>query len=249
MTHPPTIVTPLYHVLEKANLLPGFLQDPHKGKLLFEIIVFSWLVALFLILLALLVYRRMKKTPGRLQSGIEIMVEGLANLLDSLIGPGGRKYLPLLGTLFIFIFCLNLMGIIPGMMSPTSSWNCTIALAMVVIIYVQGTGIKEHGFFGYLKHLAGSPKGIAMWCLAPLMLPLHILGELVKPLSLSLRLFCNIYGEDTVILSIINLGFPYIWLTIIMVAFAVLTSLIQAFIFTALSCIYIMILTSHTEEH
>jgi len=254
--HPPTIVTLLYYLLKEHGLLPGFLKDPHWGEQWLGLIVFTWLVILILGIVSFIVSRRLNKIPNRLQSVLELTVEKLAELLDSLIGPGGRKYLPLLGSLFLFITCLNLMGLIPGIKSPTSNWNCTIALALIVIIYVQAVAIKENGFLGYLKHLSGSPKGLIMWGLAPLMFPLHILGEAVKPLSLSLRLFGNISGEDTIILSIVGLvksaglfaPLPFI-LLLFLFGLAVVTSFLQAFIFTALSSIYIMISTAHTEEH
>jgi F-type H+-transporting ATPase subunit a len=254
--HPPTIVTLLYYLLKEHGLLPGFLQNPKTGELFLGLIVFAWLVIVVIGIIAFIVSRKLKKIPGRLQSALEIVVEKLAEMLDSFIGHGGRNYLPILGSVFIFIFCMNFMGLIPGMMSPTSNWNCTIALALVVIIYVQYVAIKANGIGGFLKHLAGSPKGMIMWGLAPLMFPLHIAGELVKPLSLSLRLYGNIYGEDTIILSIVNLvqsagifaPFPFI-LLLIMFVLAIFTSFLQAFIFTALSSIYIMISTAHTEGH
>jgi F-type H+-transporting ATPase subunit a len=254
--HPPTIVTLLYYLLKEHGLLPNFLKDSHWGEQWLGLIIFAWLVILILGIVSFIVSRRLNKVPNRLQSALELIVEKLAELLDALIGHGGRKYLPLLGSLFLFITCLNLIGLIPGMMSPTSNWNCTIALSLTVIIYVQAVAINENGFWGYLKHLSGSPKGLIMWGLAPLMFPLHILGEMVKPLSLSLRLFGNIYGEDTIILSIVGLvksagifaPAPFV-LLVIMFILALFTSFLQAFIFTALSCIYIMISKAHTEEH
>ncbi|MBI4834729.1 MAG: F0F1 ATP synthase subunit A [Planctomycetes bacterium] len=253
--HPPTFVTALYYILKEHNLLPDFLMDSHRGEQLLGLIVFAWLIIIVLTVVSIIASRNLKKTPGRFQSAFEVIVEKLANLLDSLIGHGGRKYLPVLGTVFVFIFCLNLMGLIPGMMSPTANWNMTIALAVAVIIYVQAVAIRAHGILGYLKHFAGSPKGAIMWALAPLMFPIHLLGELIKPVSLSLRLFGNISGEDMIILSIVGLvknaglfaPFPFI-LLMIMFLLAVFTSFLQAFIFTALTCIYIMILTAHEEE-
>lgn len=248
-----TIFSWLYYQLEASNLLPAFLKGEH-GEKYFGLIIFSWMVIIGLVVLSILATRRLKKVPGRLQGALEFVVDSLANLLDSLIGPGGRKYLPLLGTTFIFLFCLNLLGLVPGMISPTANYNTTIAFSLVVIIFIQAYGIREHGFLGYLKHLSGSPQGIAMWCLVPLMFLIHSLGELVKPLSLSLRLFCNIHGEDTIILSIAGLvqsagiwaPVPFILLLFLTILMAALASL-QAFIFTALSCIYIMLITAHTE--
>jgi len=253
--HPPTVLTPLYRLLEGHHLIPGFWQNHPQGERLFEVFGFAFLTALFLVVSCWIISRSLKRIPGRLQSILEVSVESLAGMVESLIGPGGRKYLPLLGSLFLFIFCLNLMGLIPGFMSPTANWNCNIALALVVIVFVQAMAIRANGLGGYLKHFAGSPTSVLMWCLAPMMFPLHLLGELVKPVSLSLRLFGNIYGEDTIILSMVDIsktatigGVP-LPLPIPMMAFAIFTSFLQAFIFTALSCIYIMIMTAHTEEH
>jgi F-type H+-transporting ATPase subunit a len=253
--HPPTIVNGLYEKLLQSDLLPGFLKG-EKGGTFFQLIVFSWLIIIVLVIIAYINSRHLKQIPGRLQAIMEIIVEKLGGLLESLIGHGGKKYLGLLGTTFIFIFCLNILGLIPGMISPTANWNCTIALALIIIFFIQAYGIKENGFLGYLKHLGGSPKGIAMWLLVPMMFPLHLLGEVVKPLSLSLRLYGNISGEDTIILAIVNiiqspslswLPIPSFIGLILMMGFALFTSFLQAFIFTSLSCIYIMVMTAHSE--
>ncbi|MCK4908541.1 MAG: F0F1 ATP synthase subunit A [Planctomycetes bacterium] len=253
--HPPNVLTaPLYEWCKQIPWFPDFLKG-ELGQKHFETIVFSGVIMVILVTVALIAKPRLKKIPGRLQSILEVSLEMLANMLDSLIGPGGRQYLPLLGTSFIFIFCLNMLGLIPGMLSPTANLNCTAALAIVIFIMVQSYGIKANGFVGYIKHLAGSPKGVAMWVLAPLMFPLHILGEMVKPFSLSLRLYGNISGEDTIILALAKIaenskvfGMPIIPVPLPMMFFALFTSFLQAFIFTALACIYIMILTAH-EEH
>jgi F-type H+-transporting ATPase subunit a len=243
--HPPTIAGFLYQKLYQSNILPGFLKGK-DGETYFQIIVYSWTVIGFLIILSYLATKRLdKRTPGRLQSLMEIVVDFLGNLLDSLIGHNSKKYLGLLGTAFIFILCLNLLGLIPGMISPTANWNCTVSMAIVVIIMVQVYGIKEHGFLGYIKHHAGSPKEIATWLIAPLIFPLHLLGELIRTVSLSLRLYLNIFGEDTILISLANMGFPLLPLQLIIMGFAVFTSVLQAFIFMALSSIYIMLMTSH----
>ncbi|MFH0889311.1 MAG: F0F1 ATP synthase subunit A [Planctomycetota bacterium] len=253
--HPPTIVNGLYEKLLHNDLLPVFLRG-ENGEKLFQLIVFSWFIIIVLVIITYINSRHLKRIPGRFQAAMEIIIEKLTGLLESLIGYGGKKYLGLLGTIFIFIFCLNLLGLIPGMISPTANWNCTVALSLVTILFVQSYGIKENGFLGYLKHMSGSPKGIAMWILVPMMFPLHLLGEAVKPLSLSLRLYGNISGEDTIIMAIVNIiqSPPLAWLPIpsfigliLMMGFALFTSFLQAFIFTALSCIYIMVMKAHSE--
>lgn len=245
---PSSVASKLYHKLAESDLLPDFLSG-EQGESFFSVIFFSWIIISGLVLISFLVSSRLKKIPRRLQGVLEITVESLANLLDSLIGPGGRKYLPLLGTIFIYIFCLNLLGLIPGLLSPTANLNSTFAIAIPTVFLIQVYGIKEHGFMGYLKHMAGSPKGIALWSMAWLFFVVHLIGELAKVLSLSLRLFCNIHGEDTVIHSLATLGIPYLPLLLMMMILAVFTAFLQSFIFTALSCIYIMTLTSHGDEH
>lgn len=242
--HPPTLLGPLYGKLAEKGLLPSFLRG-ENGETYFQLIVLSWAVMGFLILMSFPWSGRLKRVPGRMQALIETVVDSLGNMLDSIIGHGGRNYLGLLGTAFIFIFCLNILGLIPGFIAPTANWNCTVSMAIVMILMVQVYGIKEHGFWGYLKHYMGSPKELITWFIAPLMLLVEILSEIIRVMSLSLRLYVNIYGEDMIIISLANMGIPMLGLQIIMFNFAVFSSFLQAFIFTALSAIYIKLITAH----
>lgn len=244
--HPPTILGPLYKTLAEKGLIPSFLKG-ENGETYFQLIILSWAVMGMLIVTSFIFSRRLKRIPGRMQSLIETIVDSLGNMLDSLIGHGGRQYIGLLGTSFIFIFCLNIIGLIPGLISPTANWNCTVSMAIVMIFMVQVYGLKEHGFLGYLKHYMGSPKELATWLIAPLLLVVEILSEIIRVMSLSLRLYVNIFGEDMIIISLVNMGLPLIALQIIMFCFAVFTSFLQAFIFTALSAIYIKLIISHSE--
>ncbi len=149
-------------------------------------------------------------------------------------------------------------GLIPLFKAPTSLFETTLSLALVVFLYVQITGFRKLGFGGYFYHLVGSPTDVMGWALVPLMLPLHIIGELAKPVSLSLRLFGNIMGEDVLIAVFTGLGvltlaaigspigipleFPFIFL-------GLLLSTIQALVFTLLSTIYFSQMLPHEEEH
>ena len=242
--HPPTLLGPLYKALVENGWMPSFLKDEH-GETYFQLIVLSWVVMGFLVLMSFLWSGRLKRVPGRMQGIMETIVDSLGNMLDSLIGHGGRNYLGLLGTAFLFIFCLNFMGLIPGLISPTANWNCTVSMAIVMIFMVQVYGLREHGFMGYIKHYMGSPKELATWLIAPFILLVEVLSEIIRVMSLSLRLYVNIYGEDLIIISLVNMGVPMIGLQIIMFCFAVFTSFLQAFIFTALSAIYIKLITAH----
>jgi F-type H+-transporting ATPase subunit a len=223
----------------------------------FRIVVFSLMVGAILSVLVIAAYRKRSIIPGPLQNLIEWVVEGLSNMIITILGEQGRRYVPFLGTLFVYIFCMNVFGLIPGMFSSTAKLNTTLGLAICVFLYVQFTGIRNFGIFGYIYHLAGSPKSLVEWCLVPLNLPLHIIGELAKPVSLSLRLFGNISGEDMLlaifaglgvtILSFIGLpvGIP---LHVPFIFLALLTSFVQALVFSLLATIYFSLMSNHDEE-
>ncbi len=202
--------------------------------------------------------RRLNRIPGRGQTAVELLVEGLDQFVCGILGPvEGRRYLPFLGTLFVFILSMNLAGLIPGLKSPTSSFTMTGALGLCVFVFVQATGIRRLGMLGYLDHLAGQPRDAAGWILAPLMLFLHVVGEIVKPLSLALRLFGNIMGEDTLLAVFVMLGaLTMAWSRLPLglpfhlpfVLLAIIFSVVQALVFTLLSTIYIYLMLPH-EAH
>jgi F-type H+-transporting ATPase subunit a len=179
----------------------------------------------------------------------------LNNFVVGIIGPGGEKYTPLVGTIFIYVLTMNLIGLVPGFKAPTSGLSITIALAVIVFVLYNYYGVKKVGFFPYFKHLLGEP----LW-LAPLMFPIHVIGELARPLSLSIRLFGNIFGEETILVILAAMSFAIIRyhgtpvLTIPyqfpMMLFAVFTSFVQAMVFAMLTAIYIAIaISGHEEEH
>jgi len=185
-------------------------------------------------------------------------VEGLSSFIISILGPAqGPRFVPFLGTLFIYILAMNLFGLIPFMHSPTASLNVTVALALTVFVYVQFIGFKELGPLGWLDHMLGNPRNLTGWLLAPLMLPIHVLGELAKPISLSCRLFGNIFGEDMLLVAFASLGvtmlpFKHLPFGVPMHALffplALLGSVLQALVFTVLSSIYILLMLPH-EHH
>jgi F-type H+-transporting ATPase subunit a len=222
-----------------------------------EGMIFAFAIAGLLILVAQLASRNPTMVPGRLQNVVEMVVEGLQNFIVGILGPDGKRYVPFLGTLFVYILAMNLSGVLPLGKSPTASPNTTVALALCVFLYSNFIGLKRNGPIGYVKHLAGSPKSAVEWVFVPIMLPIHILGELARPVSLSLRLFGNVTGEDVLLFAFCSLGVtalaainspigipfqtPFILL-------AFLTSFIQALVFTLLSTIYILLWLPHEEE-
>jgi F-type H+-transporting ATPase subunit a len=213
-----------------------------------DAVLIGIITAIILGLVAFLATRNLQRIPSKGQAFLELIVGSLENFVVGLIGPEGRKYLPIVGTLFIYILVMNLSGLIPGWKSPTANINVTVALAVTVFLYVQYQGIRANGLLGYLKHFAGEP----LW-LAPLNFPIHVIGELARPLSLSIRLFGNIFGEDMVIIILLGLGlgvlggFP-LPVQVPMYFFGVFTSFVQAMVFSILTCVYIAGATVH-EDH
>jgi F-type H+-transporting ATPase subunit a len=210
----------------------------------------SWTVLLLLVAAIVVGTRRMGRVPRGWQNLWEWTYEVFRGFAVSVMGPVGEKYTAFLATCFIYILCLNVLGIIPGFLSPTSSINMTAALALTVFVYVQYCGFKAHGF-GYLKHFLGEP----LW-MAPLNVIIHVIGELAKPVSLSIRLFGNIYGEETVIAELAKLAariqhaiYVPVPIQLVMVAFAIFGGFIQALIFTMLTAVYISLAIGGHEEH
>jgi F-type H+-transporting ATPase subunit a len=244
-------------MLLKAFVLhPGTLA--YRYVEVFENAFFALLSGAFLCLVAWRVYRRRSVLPGRLQAFVEMIVEWLEGLASTMMGPKyGRHFTPFIATLFVYIATMNCFVLIPLGKSPTSTFLNNISIAVVVFLYVQYTGIKRQGLLGYLHHLAGSPKDLAGWCLSPLLFALELFGEFVKPFSLSLRLFGNIFGEDlllavfallgVVVLSPLHspVGLP---LHVPFYFLALLLGLIQALVFSLLSTVYISLMLPHGEH-
>jgi len=171
----------------------------------------------------------------------------LDDFICGILGAKGRRYTPFIGTLFIYILFMNLFGIIPLMKSPTASWSTTLALAICVFVYVQYTAIRELGFLGYLDHLMGKPRGIlAFSVFIPLMmLILHIVSELVRPISLSLRLRSNIWGDDLLLSVLSGFGLGGVPLLVFSSLLAILAAVVQAVVFSLLTTIYFALVLAH----
>lgn len=236
-----------YNALEE--LIPASLHGVINPS-----VMASWTVLIVLLVAMYLGTRRMTKVPRGWQNLWEWTYQVFLNFARTNVGPGGEKYIPYLATAFVYIFCCNVFGIIPGMISPTASLNMTVALALTTFCLVQYAGFQAHGW-GYLKHFLGEPL-----YLAPLMLPIHVIGELAKLLSLSIRLFGNIFGEDTVVAEMMKMGIihvtPHLILPVpfhlVMVVFAIFTGFIQAFVFTLLSAVYLSLAIGggeHDHDH
>jgi F-type H+-transporting ATPase subunit a len=196
-----------------------------------EHVMYTWFVMLVLIVLAFLASRGLKQVPTGLQNLMESIVSGISNLIEETMGPKGMAYFPLLATFALFILVSNLIALIPGFYPPTANLNTNAALALTVFVMTHVIGFKEHGI-GYLKHFMGP-----ILALAPLIFIIEVIGHLARPLSLSLRLFGNMYGHEIVLMIFIALV-PFL-LPVPMMLMGVLVAFIQTFVFTLLAMIYI----------
>jgi F-type H+-transporting ATPase subunit a len=222
------------------NGIAGFASD-WKGSF------FALGSAVLLAVLGLTAASRREMVPGRMQNAAEFIVEKARGFLEEMLGRYADEHLPFLGTLFLYILLMNLSGLVPLLKAPTSMLETTAGLAIVAFVYVQINGIRYLGPAGYLHHIAGSPESPADWMMLPLMLPIHLVSELARPLSLAIRLFGNIMGEDTLIAVFTGLGaallaslFPVgIPFALPLVLLAILLSTVQALVFTLLTTLYI----------
>lgn len=195
-------------------------------------VVYSWVAIVFLLIIGWLAARNVQLVPGKLQNVFEVIIDGIENFQVGMMGEHGRPYFPLIASIGFYVFTCNVMGLFPGFMSPTSSLNTTLSCALVTFVATHYVGVKEHGFH-YIKHFMGP-----LLPLAPLMLPIEIIGHLARVLSLTLRLFGNIMGEDLVLATLFFLAGKY-FAPLPMMFLGVFTSFIQAFVFALLSMLYI----------
>ncbi|MBA2727794.1 MAG: F0F1 ATP synthase subunit A, partial [Parachlamydiaceae bacterium] len=220
-------------------------------------IIFAVIIASLIAILFYFGTRNSRLIPTGLQNFLELIAHNLRSLVVGILGADGDKYLPFLGTLFIYILCMNLAGIIPFMKSPSSNINITAALGLCVFIYIQFLNFRNMGIGGYFYHLAGSPKNLTEWLIAPLMFPIELLIQLSRPVTLALRLFGNVLGEDILIAAFALFGIGLVAsfnspvglpLQIPFMLLGMLTSLMQALVFTLLTTVYILLSMPHKKE-
>ncbi|MEI7904616.1 MAG: F0F1 ATP synthase subunit A [Candidatus Firestonebacteria bacterium] len=226
-----------------------------------DVITMSWIVMAVIIILLYFAARKLQKTPAGMQNAVEFTIEWVIAKSKEFMGENGPRFLPLFITLFLFIFFGNLMGLVPGLKSPTSNINITFALAIIIFCSTHYFGIKEKGLLGYLKHFAGPP-----YWLAPLLFPIHLIGEFIRPVSLAFRLFGNLMAKELLLGILATLfvifvsadmntavkgalmGVTLVLRPLIMLL-GVLVSFIQALVFTMLAMVYIAGAISPSEEH
>jgi F-type H+-transporting ATPase subunit a len=235
------LVAPLKHAF--CSAIYGWFGKNYvpAAKIIPDHIVFAMIIFLFSCIFFPLVRRSFSmEKPGKVQHILELVVEFLNSQLEEIIGHGGKKYLPMIATVGLFIFMMNIVGLIPGFLPPTSNVNVTAGCALVVFMYYNYLGIKKQGLLNYLKHFCGP----VAW-MAPLMIPIEIISHLARPFSLTVRLFANIYGEELIIAVFFSL-LPLV-LPLPIMGLAIFTSFLQAFIFMVLTMIYVA--GAVAEEH
>ena len=213
------------HPLNLTSFLPASIQHHYLH-------VIMLLVAVLIIFIMGLYARTLRKeVPGKAQNFFEVLVGGINNLAVDVMGQEGKAYIPVVFGIGLYVAVSNLMALIPGLIPPTSNMNTTAAPAIFVFLLYNFIGIKKHGA-GYIKHFLGP----LVW-LAPFMIIIEFISHLARPLSLTMRLFGNIAGEDLVVVILFMLV-PII-VPLPMFFLMIFTSVLQAFVFMMLTMVYI----------
>lgn len=195
-------------------------------------VTYTWFGMAVLIGLAIMARMSLKKSaPSGVQNFFEVVIDGLENFIQDIMGPEGKQYFALIASLFLFILVSNLLGLIPGFDSPTANINTTLALALVAFTATHYIGLVRHKL-GYVKHFMGP-----MWGLAPLMLPIELISHFARVLSLTFRLFGNMVAKHKLLLVLALLA-PY-GAPIPILGLGVLVAFVQAGVFTLLTMLYL----------
>lgn len=224
-------------ILSLFNLHAEHPARPWTNFITMQILV----AAIIIVLFAILRPRLSMDRPGKTQHIFETIYTFLRGEASDSIGHEGPKFLPFLGTLFIFILFSNLIGVIPGFESPTMNPSVPAGCALLVFCFYNFMGFKQQGVFSYLKHFAGP-----MPLLAPLMVPIELISHLARPMSLTIRLFANMLAGEKV--TVVFLGLTYLVAPAIFMGLHVFVSFLQAYIFVLLTMMYLSETVPH-EQH
>jgi len=215
--------------VQEESLLMDLIINPHVVP---HYVSYAFLASFLLVGVALLMRGSLALVPKGVQNFMEVMVESLYRLAEENIGHDwGKYFFPLIGTLGLYILVSNFMGLIPGFTAPTSNINMTASMAVPVFLATHYYGIKVHGV-KYIKHFLGP----IMW-LAPMMFIIEFIGHLVRPVTLSVRLFGNMIAKHMLLFAL-GLLVPFI-IPVAILGLGVLVSLIQAFVFVLLTSLYL----------
>src|SRR5260221_1004095 len=174
--------------------------------------------------------------PGHGQQTLEVGVLAVRSMLEDIVGPHGLQFFPVVMTFAVLILVSNLMGLFPLFMSPTSATSVTFALGLSSFVYYNAIGIRENGLFGHLKHFAGP-----IWWIAPLIFPIELISNFIRPFSLGIRLFGNLFADEKVMDTIAHLAPPFTYwgVPVLLMPLSLFVALIQTFVFVLLSQLYL----------
>jgi F-type H+-transporting ATPase subunit a len=208
-------------------------------------VMFFIACVLSIVIIWILKGRLSSEEPGHGQQTLEVSVLAVRSMVEDIIGPHGLKYFPIVMTFAVLILVSNLMGLFPLFMSPTSATSVTFALGLSSFLYYNYIGINENGLFGHLKHLAGP-----IWWIAPLIFPIELISNLIRPFSLGIRLFGNLFADEKVLETVASLAPPWTWVApIALMPLSVFVAFVQTFVFILLSQLYISEVSHAPHEH
>jgi len=220
MEHPILFLVKLFELIGLGHFAHHY---PH--------LIYTWFVMLFLIVLMGLGSRAVSMIPGKGQNFLEFIIGEMEEFIVSVTGEEGRRFFPVLATVFIYILVCNLFGLFPGFYPPTATVNTTASCALVVVPFTHVIGYMYHGP-KYIKHFLGP-----IWWMAPIILPIELIGHTARILSLTIRLFGNIAGHELVLAILFMLAGAF-FAPLPIMALGIFVSLVQAFVFFLLSTMY-----------
>jgi F-type H+-transporting ATPase subunit a len=224
-----------------GNSLLSFAGQPAQQRPWANFVTMQLLVLLIMLVLFLILRTRLSvDKPGKVQQMFEVIYEFLNGEANDQVGHDGHKYVAFFATLFLFILFSNLIGIIPGFESPTMTPSVPAGCALATFLYYNIAGIQANGIVNYLKHFTGP-----MVLLAPLMIPIEIVSHLARPLSLTIRLFANMFAGEKV--TVVFVSLTYFGIPAVFMGLHVFVSFLQAYIFVLLTMMYVSGAVSH--EH
>jgi F-type H+-transporting ATPase subunit a len=224
-----------------GNTLTGLVGMTSETRPWANYVTMQFLVALIIIVLfAILKTRLSADRPGGLQHTFELIYDFIKEQADEQVGHDGHKYLAFFGTIFIFVLFCNLIGIIPGLEGPTMTPSVPAGLAMATFFYYHIAGVQANGLWKYLAHFAGP-----MPLLAPLMVPIELVSHMARPLSLTIRLFANMYAGEQVTMVFLKLTFFLV--PAAFMGLHVFVAFLQAYIFMLMTMMYVAGAVAHEE--
>lgn len=220
--------------MQEESLLMDIIVNPHVVP---HYVSYAFLASILLIAVSLAIRGSLALVPRGTQNFVEVMVESLLKLAEENMGHHwGKHFFPLIGTIGLYILVCNFMGLIPGFAAPTSNINTTASMAVPVFLATHYYGIRVHGF-KYINHFLGPIRSLAALPLMILMFFVEFIGHMVRPVTLSVRLFGNMIAKHMILFALGLLAPVIVPVTIL--ALGVLVSLIQAFVFVLLTALYL----------